>query len=49
VTNTPCSDQIKHLVDDIEPTELSVVFEDAHALAEEEGITEQYRVLDGEC
>jgi hypothetical protein len=46
VKNTPCSDQIKHLVDDIEPTELEAVFEEAHAIAEEQGITDQYRVLD---
>jgi hypothetical protein len=34
-------------VDNIEPAEPEAIFEDAHAVAEEQGITEQYRVLDG--
>jgi hypothetical protein len=47
VKNTPGQDRIKHLVDGIEPAEPEAVFEDAHAVAEEQGITEQYRVPDG--
>jgi hypothetical protein len=36
VKNTPGQDQIKHLADDIEPAEPEAVFEDAHAVAEDQ-------------
>ena len=47
VMEIPSDNQIRTLLDGIEPSALGEVFESALRIAEEAGILEQYRVLDG--
>jgi hypothetical protein len=47
VKNVPCTEQIKNIVDGVEPAGLESVFTGSMKLAEAEGIIEPYRVLDG--
>jgi hypothetical protein len=48
VKNIPSSDQIKNIVDEIDPKDLESVFDDGLRLMKKEGVFAQYRVLDGE-
>jgi hypothetical protein len=45
--NIPCSDQLTNIVDGIETERLGDVYDRAHKIALEQGIIDQYRVLDG--
>jgi len=47
VHNIPCSDQMTNIVDTVASEGLSEVYEKAHSIAEEQGILDQYRVLEG--
>ena len=47
VHKIPSSDQMTNIVDGIPHEGLSAVYEQAHQIAEEQGIIDQYRVLDG--
>ena len=47
VENIPCSDQMTNIVDGIESGQLGAVFDQVHQIAAEQGIIDQYRVLDG--
>jgi hypothetical protein len=47
VSKTPCTEQIKNIVDDIEPGALAGVFEEGLRLADEQGVLKDYRVVDG--
>jgi hypothetical protein len=47
VSKTPCTEQIKNIVDDIEPGSLAGVFEEGLRLADEQKGLKDYRVLDG--
>jgi hypothetical protein len=49
VEKSPCTQQIKNIVDDVEPAGLSGVFDAVLREADERGIIEEYRVLDGGC
>lgn len=42
----PCSEQIKNVADEVDPSALSPVFERVIGYAQENGIVEQYKVLD---
>jgi hypothetical protein len=46
VTTIPCTEQIKNIIDDVDPTELEPVFDRLLEYADKVGIIEQYRVLD---
>ena len=47
VKNIPCTEQLKNIVDEVEPAGLSEIFDKALQLADGQGVVEQYRVLDG--
>jgi hypothetical protein len=47
VKNIPCTEQIKNIVDEVEPADLSEIFDKALVIADEQNVLEQYRVLDG--
>jgi hypothetical protein len=47
VSKIPCTEQIKNIVDGIEPGALAGVFEEGLRLAGEQGVLKGYRVLDG--
>jgi hypothetical protein len=49
VTAIPGDNQIRTLLDGIEPLAMGAVFEKNLRIAEEAGILEGYRVLDGGC
>jgi hypothetical protein len=46
VTEIPCTEQMKYIVDELDPAGLAPVFERSLAAADEQGIIEQYRVAD---
>jgi hypothetical protein len=48
VREIPSSDQIKNIVDGIEPAEMEGIFDDGIQEAKRQGVYSQYRVLDGE-
>jgi hypothetical protein len=47
VSEIPCDNKIRYLMDGIEPVALSGVFTDNLRTAEEAGVLKEYRVLDG--
>jgi hypothetical protein len=47
VQDIPCTEQIKNIVDEVEPADLSGIFDKALVIADEQNVLEQYRVLDG--
>jgi hypothetical protein len=47
VRDIPSSDQLTNIIDDIPNEQLAAVYEQAHQTAEEQGIIDLYRVLDG--
>jgi hypothetical protein len=47
VQNIPCSDQMTNIVDGVASEGLAAVYEQAHEIVQEQGMIEQYRVLDG--
>jgi hypothetical protein len=47
VTKIPCNNQITRLLDEVEPQEFDDNFKGGVKLAEEYGVLEQYKVLDG--
>jgi hypothetical protein len=46
VSDIPCTEQMKNIVDELDPAGLAPIFERSLAVAKEQGIIEQYRVAD---
>jgi hypothetical protein len=47
VKEIPCTEQIKNIVDDVEPSKLEGVFDRLIDYADRNGVIDTYRVLDG--